>query len=106
MSFGSFLRGGFLIGAAVGAGAALFGPSIWRASRPFAKAALKAGLDGYAGARTAAARAAEEVEDLVVETVHEMQEAAAVPAPEADAEAEAGGTIHRSGNGASRSVET
>lgn len=94
MSFGSFLRNGFLIGVAVGAGAAIFGPSIWRAARPHAKAALRAGMDGYASARAAAARAAEEVEDLVVETVHEMQEAAA-PASEAAAEAE--GDVIRAG---------
>ena len=101
MSFGSFLRGGFLVGVAIGAGAALFGPRIWRAARPYAKSALKAGLDGYAGARAAAARAAEEVEDLVVETVHEMQDAAA-DVDDPPAAAEEGETIQRSGNVAGR----
>ncbi len=76
MSLGSFLRTGFLVGAAVGAGAALFGPALWRVARPYAREAVKAGMTGFAAASAAAARAAEEVEDLAAEVAHEMREAA------------------------------
>lgn len=71
------LRGGFLLGLAVGVGAAVIGPALWRLARPAAKDAIKAGVAGYGAARVALARAGEEVEDLVAEATHEMKEAAA-----------------------------
>lgn len=70
------MRGGFFLGIAVGLGAALTGPGIWRSGRPAAKKALRAGLEGYVVARRKAARVAEELEDLVAEVAHEMKEAA------------------------------
>lgn len=70
-------RSGFLIGIAVGAGVALFGPMVWRSARPVAKSALRAGVEGYATAKIAAARIGEEVEDLAAEVMHEMNEAKA-----------------------------
>lgn len=71
------MRGGFLWGLAVGAGAALAGPGLWASGRPAAKRALRAGIMGYIAARRMATRMAEEVEDLVAEVAHEMKEAAA-----------------------------
>lgn len=71
------LRGGFLIGLAVGVGAAVIGPTLWRLARPAAKDAIKAGVAGYGAARVALARASEEVEDLVAEATHEIKETAA-----------------------------
>ncbi|MBJ3776593.1 DUF5132 domain-containing protein [Acuticoccus mangrovi] len=85
------------IGVAVGVGATLFGPSIWRATRPAAKSALRAGIDGYAAARLAAAKVGEEVEDLVAEVVFEMSEEKAAadsseePSAHAPGESEARG---------------
>lgn len=79
-----FLRAGFLLGVAAGVGAAWAGPSVWRATRPLAKSALRSGLEGYAKARVASARLAEEVEDLVAEVAHEM--ASAVEQPPAPSE--------------------
>ncbi|OCC25029.1 hypothetical protein MB02_06235 [Croceicoccus estronivorus] len=70
------MRGGFLVGLAIGAGAALAGPTFWRSARPAAKKAMRAGFEGYIVARQAAARMAEEVEDLIAEVSHEMTEAA------------------------------
>jgi len=67
----------FGAGIAVGVGVVLFGPAIWRATRPLAKSALKAGIEGYSVARVAAARAGEEIEDLVAEVAMEMNEAGA-----------------------------
>lgn len=80
------VNGGVLFGAgiAVGVGAVLFGPTIWRATRPLAKSALRAGIEGYATASLTAARVGEELEDLVAEVVMEMNEAA--PAAPAAAE--------------------
>lgn len=91
MAIGSFLRTGFLLGAAVGAGLAVFGPTLWRAARPYARDAVKAGMAGFAAAQAAAARAAEEVEDIVAEATHELREAVdhgatAEPAAEADSD--------------------
>lgn len=87
------MRGGFLVGLAIGAGAALAGPAFWRSARPAAKKAMRAGFEGYVVARQAAARMAEEIEDLVAEVSHEMTETAAEAA-------QAGEGIIRSGNGA------
>lgn len=67
------MRSGFLIGLAVGVGAAVLGPYAWRTGRPAAKAAMRAGIEGYVVARGAAARFAEDVEDLAAEVRHEMQ---------------------------------
>ncbi len=75
-----FLRAGFLFGVAVGVGAAWAGPSVWRATRPLAKSALRSSLEGYAKARVTSARLAEEVEDLVAEVAHEMTAAVEQPA--------------------------
>lgn len=69
-----FEVGSFLVGLAVGAVVAAGGG---RGARPFAKAALRAGITGYGQARRAAAAFAEDVEDLIAETVHEMQAEAA-----------------------------
>ena len=76
MAIGKMVRGGLLVGVAVGVGAAIVAPAVWRIMRPTAKSALRAGLAGYGAARTAAARAGEEVEDLVAEVVHELDEEA------------------------------
>jgi len=73
MAIGKVVRGGLLLGVAVGVGAAIVAPAVWRVMRPTAKSALRAGLTGYGAARVAAARAGEEVEDLVAEVVHEME---------------------------------
>jgi|GEM_PF-2795020 len=74
MAVGRVLRGGLLVGVAVGVGAAIVAPTVWRVMRPAAKQALRAGIAGYGAARTAAARAGEEVEDLVAEVVYEIDE--------------------------------
>lgn len=74
------LRGGLLVGAAVAVGSWI-GPSLWRNARPVAKSALKTGMGAAEAARVAAARLAEDIEDLVAEVRHEMS----------DAEPEAGG---------------
>jgi hypothetical protein len=91
------LRGGFLLGLAVGVGAAVVGPTLWRLARPAAKDAIKAGVAGYGAARVALARAGEEVEDLMAEAAHEMKETAAkAAAAAAEGEAEgASGAIVR-----------
>jgi len=68
------MRGSLLIGIAIGAGAALFGPGLWRSGRPAIKQAVRAGLEGYGQARVTAMRMAEEIEDLVAEVTHEMQD--------------------------------
>jgi hypothetical protein len=73
--FGQLLRGGLLLGVALGAGAAIVGPAVWRTARPYAKSALRSGIEGLAAARVAAARVGEEVEDLVAEVMHEISEA-------------------------------
>ncbi|MEP9349107.1 hypothetical protein [Xanthobacter sp. KR7-225] len=78
------LRGGFLIGLAVGVGVAVIGPTLWRLARPAAKDAIKAGVAGYGAARVALAKASEEVEDLVAEAAHEMKTAAATAAAAAE----------------------
>ncbi|MGQ7792220.1 DUF5132 domain-containing protein [Faunimonas sp. B44] len=72
MALREIVRGGFFLGIAVGAGAAVVGPALWRTARPYAKSAVRAGLEGYAAARVAAARVGEEVEDLVAEVMHEI----------------------------------
>ena len=85
MSTGKVLGGGVLVGVAVGVGAALIGPALWRLGRPLLKDAIKAGAAGYGAARLAAARAAEEMEDLAAEAAHELaqatQAAAEIPEP-------------------------
>ena len=88
------MRGGFFVGLAIGAGAALLGPNWWRSARPTAKKAMRAGFEGYVVARQAMARMAEEIEDLAAEVSHEMAQAAA----EAEQSDEA---VIRAGNGAS-----
>jgi mono/diheme cytochrome c family protein len=75
------MRGNFFVGVAIGAGAVLFGPSLWKSGRPAIKGAVRAGIEGYGVARIKAAQFAEEVEDLVAEVAHEMQEAVAEAAP-------------------------
>ncbi|MFG1359602.1 DUF5132 domain-containing protein [Xanthobacter pseudotagetidis] len=89
------VRGGFLLGLAVGIGAAVIGPALWRLARPAAKDAIKAGVAGYGAARVALARAGEEVEDLVAEAAHEMKEAAASAADAMDETEDAAGAIVR-----------
>lgn len=79
--------GGLLLGAAVGAGAALLGPLTWRAARPLAKTALRAGIKGLGAARVAAAQIGEEVEDLVAEVQHELDQAAPLAAAQERGEA-------------------
>lgn len=91
MDAGKAMRGGVLIGIAVGIGAAVIGPTLWRLARPAAKDAIKAGVAGYGAARVAIARAAEEVEDLVAEAGHEIRSAAEAGAgAAADAAQDAG----------------
>jgi hypothetical protein len=83
MDTGKALGGGVLIGIAMGVGAALIGPALWRLGRPLAKDAIKAGVTGYGAARLAAARASEEMEDLVAEAADELSQATrAAEAPE------------------------
>jgi len=79
------MRGNLLVGIAIGAGAALFGPRLWEANRQTIKKALRAGIEGYGSARIAAARFGEEVEDLVAEVLYEMKEG-----PEGEASVDAG----------------
>lgn len=74
MAVGKVIRGGLFLGVAVGIGAAIVAPTVWRVLRPAAKSALRAGIAGYGAARTTAARAGEEVEDLVAEVVYEAEE--------------------------------
>ena len=83
------MRGNLFLGIAIGAGAAVFGPSLWKSGRPAIKGAVRAGIEGYGIARIKAAQFAEEVEDLVAEVAHEMQEAAAEAAPPSDPSAKA-----------------
>lgn len=78
------MRGNFFLGFAFGAGAMLFGPSLWTSGRPAIKGAVRAGIEGYGVARVKAAQFAEEVEDLVAEVAHEMQEAVAEAKPAAE----------------------
>lgn len=91
---GQIMRGGFFLGvglgAVVGAGAALVGPVIWRSARPFAKEAVKAGMQGFAAASVAAARCAEEIEDLLAEVRHDLKHEAPGAPPEAAQPAHAG----------------
>lgn len=68
---------GLALAATLGAGAVLAGPVAWRTARPIVKAALITGLRAAASARTAVARAAEDVEDLIAEVRHELREAEA-----------------------------
>lgn len=84
MSTGKVLGSGVLVGFAVGVGATLIGPALWRLGRPFLKDVIKAGATGYGAARLAAARAAEEMEDLAAEAAHELSQAtqAAAKMPE------------------------
>ncbi|WP_084653305.1 MULTISPECIES: DUF5132 domain-containing protein [Sphingomonadales] len=77
---GTIMRGSFFWGMVVGAGGTLVASIPWETTRPAAKRALRAGLAGYAAVRGAAARFAEDVEDLVAEVAHEMKQ---TPAPEA-----------------------
>lgn len=89
------VRGGLLIGIAVGLGMAVIGPTLWRLARPTAKDAIKAGVAGYGAARVALARASEEVEDLVAEATHEIKQTAAKAADTMAEAAEDGGAIIR-----------
>ena len=86
------MRGGFFLGLAIGAGAALVGPNWWRSARPTAKKAMRAGFEGYVVARQAMAKMAEEIEDLAAEVSHEMAQAAAEPE-------QSGEAVIRAGNG-------
>jgi hypothetical protein len=70
------MRSNLLVGIAIGAGAALFGPKLWQTNRQTIKKTLRAGIEGYGAARVAAARFGEEVEDLVAEVLYEMKEGA------------------------------
>jgi hypothetical protein len=65
-----FEVGSFLVGLAVGA---VVAGGHARGARPLAKLAIRVGVEGYDRARRAAAALAEDVEDLIAETVHEMQ---------------------------------
>ena len=68
------MKGNLWVGIAIGAGAMLFGPPLWRSNRPAIKKAVRAGIEGYGAARVTAARLAEEIEDLVAEVAHEMHD--------------------------------
>ena len=92
----AIVRGTFILGIAVGGAAALVGPSVWRVARPLAKAALRAGLEGYGAARIAGARMAEEAEDLFAEVMHEIDEATAQAAVSDEAAVAAAGGAHES----------
>lgn len=71
---GSRILGTILLAGGVVAAVALIvaAPNLLRASRPFARAALKRGIGAYASARAAAAEFAEDVEDLVAEVQAEL----------------------------------
>lgn len=78
---------GFLLGAAIGAGSALAGGERWLAVRPIVKGALRAAVLGLGAARRASLRIGEEFEDLLAETLHEIDTgkgAAATPEPSHD----------------------
>jgi hypothetical protein len=98
MALGQIFRGGFLIGVAVGVGVVMFGPSIWRNSRPLAKTALRTGIQGVAAARVAAARLGEEVEDLIAEVMHETDEHATERARSGDGSIRAEGAENDTAN--------
>jgi hypothetical protein len=87
------LRAGLLAGAALGVGAAVVAPAVFRIARPGIKTALKAGFAGITAAQTAVLRAGEHVEDLLAEVAHELtqedQHAAAAAAQTAAAGATA-----------------
>lgn len=78
------MRGNLFLGIAIGAGAALFGPSLWKSGRPAIKGAVRAGMEGYGVARVKAAQFAEEVEDLIAEVAHEMQDILPEVSPSAE----------------------
>jgi len=89
------LRAGLAAGAALGVGAAVIAPAVFRIARPGIKTALKAGFAGISAAQVAVLRAGEHVEDLLAEVAHELaqeeQHAAAAAAQSAAAGASAVG---------------
>lgn len=89
------MRDNFFLGVAIGVGAALFGPALWKSGRPAIKGAVRAGIEGYGVARIKAAQFAEEVEDLIAEVAHEMHEAAAevASAPQPSVKRESTGDV-------------
>lgn len=73
---GRLLGTALLIGGGVLAVAAIVAaPRLLRASRPFAREALRQGLGLYERARTAAAEFADDVEDLVAEVRSDLSSA-------------------------------
>jgi hypothetical protein len=87
------LRAGLAAGAALGVGAAVVAPAVFRIARPGLKTALKAGFAGITAAQAAVLRAGEHLEDLLAEVAHELsqeeQHAAAAAAQTAAAGATA-----------------
>ncbi|WP_374573342.1 hypothetical protein [Phenylobacterium sp.] len=84
------LRAGLLAGAAIGVGAAVVAPAVFRIARPGLKTALKAGFAGMASAQVAVMKAGEHLEDLLAEVAHEMAHEEPGPAAEAAHAAAAG----------------
>lgn len=86
------LRAGLVAGAALGVGAAVVLPAVFRIARPGLKTALKAGFAGLAGAQVAILKAGEHLEDLLAEVAHELaheEHVGAAPAARAAAGAAA-----------------
>jgi hypothetical protein len=96
------LRAGLAAGAALGVGAAVVAPAVFRIARPGIKTALKAGFAGVTAAQAALLRAGEHVEDLLAEVAHELaqeeQHAAAGVAATAAASAGAVAAAARTGS--------
>ena len=70
-----FKGGGIVTGLAVGIGAAVIGPIILPALRPFAKMVIKAGVVAYDQGRVALAELNEKTGDIVAEARSELAEA-------------------------------
>lgn len=68
------LRAGLAAGAALGIGAAVVAPAVFRIARPGVKTALKAAFAGISAAQVAVLKAGEHIEDLLAEVAHELAE--------------------------------
>ncbi|ACL59561.1 DUF5132 domain-containing protein [Methylobacterium nodulans] len=78
-------KGGNVVTALVlGVGAVVIAPAVLPATRPVAKALIKAGLIAYDQARTALAELNEQAGDILAEARAEIAEHAPAPAPEAE----------------------
>jgi hypothetical protein len=81
VEFGRTAIFGVAVGIGVGVGLAVLAPSVFpqaaRAARPYAKKAVKSGLEAYMRTREGLAEFGEFAEDVVAEARHEMSQARA-----------------------------